>query len=55
MKFCNFHLTRNSFNLYVRSFFFGLVYIEHVKSNVLNMLKLNTFNSVDRIPFIVIL
>ena len=27
MKFCNSHLTRNIFNLYVRRFFFGLVYV----------------------------
>ena len=26
MKFCNPHLTRNIFNLYMRRFFFGLVY-----------------------------
>ena len=26
MKFCNSHLTRNVFNLYMRRFFFGLVY-----------------------------
>ena len=26
MKFCNSHLTRNIFNLYMRCFFFGLVY-----------------------------
>ena len=26
MKFCNSHLIRNIFNLYVRRFFFGLVY-----------------------------
>ena len=27
MKFCNSHLTRNIFNLYMRRFFFGLVYV----------------------------
>ena len=27
MKFCNSHLTHNIFNLYMRRFFFGLVYL----------------------------
>ena len=27
MKFCNSHLTRNIFNLNMRRFFFGLVYV----------------------------
>ena len=27
MKFCNSHVTLNIFNLYMRRFFFGLVYI----------------------------
>ena len=27
VKFCNSHLTRNIFNLYMRRFFFGLVYV----------------------------
>ena len=29
MKFCNSHLTCNIFNLHMRRFFFGLVYITH--------------------------
>ena len=30
MKFCNSHLTHNIFNLYMRRFFFGLVYTPEV-------------------------
>ena len=32
MKFCNSHLTRNIFNLYVRRFFFGLVYSSQLRN-----------------------
>ena len=36
MKFCNSHLTHNIFNLYMRRFFFGLVYnASKVHSNAL--------------------
>ena len=35
MKFCNSHLTRNIFNLYMRRFFFSLVYLHQILHNYL--------------------
>ena len=39
MKFCNSHLTRYIFNLYMRRFFFGLVYVEKKVLPTLNNIR----------------
>ena len=49
MKFCNSHLTRNIFNLYMRRFFIGLVYLESADKIKKIFLKYFFFSTFQKI------